>query len=96
VTASPRSIDGNGIAFLEIHDALAELAYPAGVLMAKRKGRLESEVFLHDMQIRVAYARATDLDQHLSWTGGRLGDVLYLSRTADANKSDGLHGLLLY
>jgi hypothetical protein len=60
--------------------------------MAKGEGRLESEVFLHDMQIRVADAGATDLDQHLPWTGRRLGNLLDLSRTTDANKSDGLHG----
>jgi hypothetical protein len=63
--------------------------------MAKREGRRESEIFLHDVQIRVAYASATDLDQDLSWTGRRRGNLLYLGRMANANKSDGLHGVLL-
>jgi hypothetical protein len=48
------------------------------------------------MQIGVADAGASYLEQHLSWTGRRLGDLLYLSRTTDANESDGLHGLLLH
>jgi hypothetical protein len=67
--AAPRPIDSDGIAFLESHDALAKRGDPARVLMAKGEERLESEVLLHDMQIRVAYAGATDLDQHLSCAG---------------------------
>jgi hypothetical protein len=63
--------------------------------MAKCEGRLESQIFLHHVQIRVADAGATDLDQDLPRAGRRLPDVLYLSGPTDPNKSDGLHGLLL-
>jgi hypothetical protein len=62
--------------------------------MAKREGRRESQFLLHHMQIRVAYARATDPDHNLPWPGRRLPDALYLSRTTDTNESDGLHRLL--
>ena len=57
--ATPWTIDGDGVAFLEAHDAFAGSGHPTRVLMAKRKGRLEPEFFLHHVQIRVAYARAT-------------------------------------
>ena len=63
--------------------------------MAEREGRLESQILLHHVQVRVAYAGATDFDQNLAWTGGRLSDVLYLSRATDAHKSDSPHALLL-
>jgi len=72
------TVDGDGIAFLEPADAVAERSDPAGVLMAKSEGGLESEVFLHDMEIRVAHACTTDLHEHLAWTGRRLGHLLYL------------------
>ena len=78
--AAPRTVYGDGIAFLETHDAFADRRHPASVFVAKRERRLESKVLLHHVQIRVAHAGATDLDQHLAWTGRRFRDVVDLSR----------------
>ena len=92
--AAPRTVDGDGIAVFDTRDAVAALRHPARVLMTERERRLEAEVLLHHVQIRVAHAGATDLDQDLPWAWRWLLDVLYLRRATDADKSNGLHGFL--
>jgi hypothetical protein len=54
--------------------------------VAEGEWRVEAEIFLHHVQVRMADARAADLYQDLAGAGRRLSYVGYLSRMADANK----------
>lgn len=94
--AAPRAIDGDGIAFLDSRDAFANGRHPARVLMAEREGRLEPQILIRHVQVRVPDARATDLDQDLPWAGRRPLDIFDLSWATDTNKSDGLHALFFH
>jgi hypothetical protein len=60
--AAPWTVDSDRLAFFHAPNPFADSGDPASVLMAKRERRLEPEVFLHDVQVRVADACATDLD----------------------------------
>ena len=91
--AAPWTIDSHGIAFLETRNAFPGRGDPACILMTERERRLESQVLLHHVQIRVADTGATDLNQDLAGTRRRLWDVVDPSLATDAEKSDGLHGL---
>jgi hypothetical protein len=76
---------------LEAGDTLSESGYPTCVFMAERERGLESQILFHDVQIGVAHAGTTYLDDDLARAGRRLRNILDLSTSADANESNGLH-----
>jgi hypothetical protein len=73
---TPRTIHGDRVAFLEPRDTFSQIGYPACVLVAQRERRSKPEVLLHHVEIRVAHARATDLDEDLTRAGTRLSHLL--------------------
>src|SRR5690606_26061419 len=92
-TAAPRAVNGYRVPLLKSHDSFAECGHPSGIFMAKRKGRLEAQIFLHDVQVGMTDADAADLDQNLTMAGFRLGDIRELSLSADANESHCAHAV---
>ena len=61
--------------------------------MSEGEGGLEPQVFLHDVQVRMADTRSTDLDEDLSWARGWLRNVLNLSRSTNTSKPYRSHDL---
>src|SRR5690606_18976261 len=89
--AAPRTVHGDRVAFFQCGHALTERRDPARVLVAERERRCEAEILLHDMEIRMAHAGASDLDQHLAGARRRILNLLNLRRTADTHESYCLH-----
>ena len=90
-TAAPRTVDRDRVPFFETRNTFSKRGDPTGVFMTQREGRPEAQVLFHDVQIRVAHASTADLDQHLPSTHYGLRNLLDLSRSTNANKSDRLH-----
>jgi hypothetical protein len=61
------------------------MPYPSGFSWPGESA-IKTQVFFHDMQVRMAYARAADLDQNLA-AGHRLGNISDLRGMPNASKS---------
>ena len=76
---TPRSIDDNGIAFLHAGDTASHRVNPSGIFMTKRERRVEGQrpgfELIHQVKIRVAHARATNLDHHFPITRSGCGHL---------------------
>ncbi len=71
-TASYRAVNSHRVAFLETCDAFPKLRHPSSIFMTEGKCAAEAEIFLHQVQVGMAYARTTDLYQDLAGAGAGL------------------------
>jgi hypothetical protein len=95
VSAAPRTIDRDGVSFLEPRYTFPKFLDPAGILMTKRECAGEAQFFLHDVQIRVTDSRAADPDQYLTGTNLRPGDLTEQGGSPQTLETHCLHfGLL--
>ncbi len=95
VSASPRSINRNGISFLQTSDTGAGFCNPACIFMAQCKRWFKSQLLFHYVQVGMANTGGSYFDYNLAGPRFRFWNILNFCFVSYSYKSHSFHADLL-